>query len=153
MDALVSSGQVALSGLMGAVVAYLGAMLKDIVSSRSKIDAALLKKRTELYGKLWSATQVVSKWPPNEGLDAIGLRRYSECIANWYFDQGGLMLSRRSQVKYVELQKAIWAVIENTKQTEARPNPQEYDRIHAAGSALRTSMTRDIYSRRLAPYA
>jgi hypothetical protein len=138
-----------LSGLAGALVAYVGAILKDFVSARSKIDAGLLKKRTELYQELWSETKAVTKFPPSIGLQAQDLHRYRERLTAWYYGPGGLMLSRGSQRKYVALQEAIAAAIEAMEKHHFN---EDYKGLEKAGSALRTSLTDDIYSRRMAPY-
>ena len=138
-----------LSGLAGALVAYLGAILKDFVSARSKIDASLLKTRSELYQELWNETKVVSRFPPTTGLQAQDLHRYRDKLSKWYFGPGGLMLSRESQKRYVNLQEAISAVIKDMEKLQFN---EDYGKLQEAGSAMRTSLTNDIYSRRMAPY-
>jgi len=93
------------SSLVGALVAYVGAILKSRIDTRSKFDDALFEKRTEVYSKLWATTKEVPMWPKRKGIKYSDLKQYSERLNSWYYETGGIYMSRKSQDAYVALQK------------------------------------------------
>ena len=81
------------------------------------------------------------------------LEDFSEELRNWYFlDGGGMYLSRKAHEKgYIPLQEAITAALNRKGElTEEPVTPKEYDEIRELCSNLRTHLTEDILSRKLA---
>lgn len=96
-----------LSSFVGALVSYLGAWLKSALEMRSKIDEELLHKRTELYKDLWDKTRILPKWPREDNVSYEKLISFSTELREWYFNGGGLYLSRSAQRAYARVQDAI----------------------------------------------
>ena len=137
------------SSLVGALVAYLGALLKNKIDTRTKFDDSLFQKRTEAYSKLWKTTKEVPKWPKRQGVKYSDLKDYSEQLNCWYYEIGGIFMSRKSQRAYASLQEMIWNSMGNDLDKEI--DDAVYQSVCAAGSALRTELTNDLLSRRSAP--
>ncbi|MDH3645936.1 MAG: hypothetical protein OER80_04100 [Gammaproteobacteria bacterium] len=143
------------SSLVGALVSYIGAVIKNTLDTRSRINDSLLEKRTDQYKILWDKTRLLPKWPRDTSVTHEKLRKLSEGLRDWYFDGGGIYLSRKSQRLYASLQEVVAGVTGEEKTgnitSDEHDNNNEYDRIRKACSTLRTSMTDDLLSRRGAP--
>ena len=138
-------GTIIVSSVTGAVVAFVGAVLKNALDVRTKIDESLRSSRTPEYKTLWAKTRRLPKWPRADitygQLDA--LRRE---FRDWYFDGGGIYLSRQSQRRYASLQDLLATL--DYGDAEKGVEPPEYDAVRERCSALRTSLTDDLVSRR-----
>ena len=117
------------------------------------VDVDLRKRRIDVYTELWEKTKILSKWPRNPDVTYIALKDFSEALKEWYFEKGGMFLSRTTHNKaYIPLQEAIT----NTIKQKGGPiyegiTDEEYDRIRELCSNLRTHLTEDIISRKTAP--
>lgn len=152
---------VVVSSLVGGLVSYLGALWKSAVDFHGKVDDALLARRTRLYEALWSLTKRVPKWPPNERLRYGELRELSVEMQRWYFDEGGIYMSRATRAAYGAAQDTLSRVVEGAADGDpdrrvSHEGPAgyfggdggDYERVRASLSALRTAMTEDLLSRR-----
>lgn len=138
----------ALSGVVGAVTGFLAAFLKSALEERVKVDAELRGVRTPLYQEIWRRMALVPRWPRNDTLTYAELRAFSEWLRDWYFDGGGLYLSRESRERYGDLQDALQEVAEKDGQVTSGDRNADYERVQRACSALRGAMTDDLLSRR-----
>jgi hypothetical protein len=136
---------VVVSSVVGGVVAFVGAVAKNALDIRSKVDEQLRDLRRPAYEKLWRETALVPKWP-RAHVTHGQLAKFSEDLRNWYFETGGMWMSRQTQQRYASLQ--------NVLQSVTRDKPSElvddtgYDSVREACSRLRTAMTDDLVSRR-----
>jgi hypothetical protein len=144
-----------ISSLVGAFVSYLGAVIKNVLDTNRKINESLLEKRTESCQILWDKTRLLPSWPRDETVTYEKLKILSEELRDGYFDGGGIYLSRTSQKSYAALQKIITEVVKEKKEgaiaSDEKDENNEYDIIRKACSALRTSLTDDLLSRRGVP--
>jgi len=70
----------------------------------------------------------------------------------WYFQNGGIYLTERSREPYFDLKKAMQPVLDAAEcksQPDKEIDPQQLERIVAAGSTLRTVLSDDIGTKRL----
>lgn len=138
---------VIISGLVGAVVAYIGAILNDIVMTRSFVDKTLLNKRAELYKEAWKYTELLSNFC---GKDDVFIKQYekvSKDLHSWYFNIGGIYLSALSQRAFSNLQLALINVY-NHDIAEEVVSEKTKEKIRGLGSLFRTRLTDDLLSRR-----
>jgi hypothetical protein len=138
----------ALSGVVGAVTGFLAAFLRSALDVRVKVDDQLRRVRTPVYRKLWRETRIVPLWPPNEALTYGELQRLSERFREWYFEGGGIYLSRATQRRYQAVQRLLRSLAANDEGKRVDPDSEDYEALQAACSALRTAMTDDLLSRR-----
>jgi hypothetical protein len=76
-------------------------------------------------------------------------------LRKWYFDGGGLYLSRSAQKAYAKVQDAIWNLEtckDKNKDNDNLIEDDEYDVIRDRCSKLRTEITKDLLSRKAAPF-
>jgi len=132
-------------GLIGSAAGFLGAVLKDVLASRMKTDTELRELRTPVYKELWKLTEQLPKWPRPE-LDYDDLRRFSEHLKTWYFEKGGIYLSKRSHKRYGAVQDALVDALAH--EPKGKVPDRVYELIRVKCSALRTEMTEDLLSRR-----
>lgn len=142
----------------GAVVVALSAWLGKVWSERTlmsqkyagEIDLDLRKRRIEVYAELWKATSLLPKWPQDDSITYEQLRALSQDLRRWYYDTGGMYLSRSAHDEgYGPLQGAIASVT-----GEGRSGPlskQDYETVRKRCSALRSLLAADVESRRNSP--
>ena len=146
---------VLVSSFVGALVSFLGAWLKSALEMRSKIDEELLNKRTELYQDLWDKTKILPKWPRKDDVTYENLISFSTDLRKWYYDGGGLYLSRTAQKAFARVQDAIWNQTHCKDKDEKKDKlikAKEYDVIRIYCSRLRTEITNDLLSRKATPF-
>jgi hypothetical protein len=126
----------------------------------STVDLDLRAHRIKAYEALWKMTSVLPRWPRAKELTYRQLKEFSADMRVWYFEVGGLYLSERSMRSYNDLQEKIWSILDEIAEpdldrivqgSERRDLGSHYDSIRLKCSKLRTSLTSDVLSRRLAP--
>lgn len=98
------------AGGTGVIVAGLGAWLGKVWADRiaqaqklaGEIDLDLRKRRIDAYKELWTATAVLPKWPRAQGVTYESLLALSAAMRRWYFDGGGMYLSRTALANDIE---------------------------------------------------
>jgi hypothetical protein len=138
------------SALIGAVVSYLGAVLKNFIDIRSKVDESLRESRIPVYQVLWIKTSLLPKWPRSKDVTYEMLAQFSVDLRDWYFNQGGMLMSKRARSVYGDLQETIAKVLE--KDGRGQMCNTHYDEVRDVCSKLRTELTNDLLSRRSAPF-
>ena len=150
------------AGGTGVIIAGLSAWLGKVWANRiaeaqkqalkiaTKIDLDLRKRRIEVYKELWEATAILPKWPRAENVTYETLRKLSETLRAWYFEKGGMYLSRKTHENgYSPLQDALAELLK--QDLSSKLSEEHYDLIRKKCSTLRTSLTEDIESRREGP--
>lgn len=113
-------------------------------------DTDLRTRRIEAYRPLWLFTAKLPQWPRAE-LSCGDLLQLSRDLRDWYFNSGGLFLSRSAMRRYRLLQDALTAFAD--EDPRARLESDEYDEVRHLCSRLRTQLTNDVRSRREADQA
>lgn len=135
-----------MTGLLGLIVGYLGAVLKTRLEVSAQVDQQLRTARAEQYKAMWAMTAVLPKWPRRQDATFADLQALREGLRDWYFGGGGLYLSRSSFQRYSQLQDAL-GTLDFSKPQEMLPSGT-YDGIREKCSALRSGLTDDLLSRR-----
>jgi hypothetical protein len=124
---------------------------KQLLQSSVEIDLDLRKRRLDVYPEIWKITEKLPRWPRAEGVSYQDLRELSASLREWYFNKGGMFLSRDTHHRaYSPLQDAIadlWKQGKTGVLTE-----DDYEDIRNKCSTLRTFLASDILSRRQAPF-
>jgi hypothetical protein len=86
------------SATLGVVAGFLAKILLDRLTQANKrdidVDLDMRKRRLDVYAELWSATTLLPRWPRNENLTFEQLLELQITLKNWYFNKGGIYLSR-----------------------------------------------------------
>ena len=131
-----------LTFLLGGV---LGGFVQAIYNYKKEILSITWTKRFEEYKTIWQITGVLPKYP--EDLEISYKDLYNTCLnlKNWYFKNGGIILSKKSRVAYEELQKTLYSV--SSKQTDEKLTPEDYKYLREIFSSFRAELTNDLTSR------
>jgi hypothetical protein len=146
---MADASTVILSALVGAVVSYIGAVLKNFIDIRGKVDESLRETRIPVYKELWIKTGLLPKWSRSEDVTYERLAQFSSDLRDWYFNQGGMFLSKRARAAYGDLQDSIHSVL--SEEAKGRLSEHHYHQVRNMCSELRTELTNDLLSRRGAP--
>jgi hypothetical protein len=142
-------GQLLITSGVAVLAGFAGAYLKHLLDLRSKVDEGLRATRGPLYQELWKTTELLPEWPRDE-VRYGQLQDMSKQCRTWYFREGGMYLSGRSRELYSAVQDhlAPFFSVKLAPMPDAVIQDDTYDEIRAACSALRSSMTDDLLSRR-----
>ena len=131
--------------MVSGVVAIIVSVLASILSYRTKVDEGLRDKRLMLYKVLWKKTELLPKWPRRTDVTYEKLREFSEELQKWYFDEGGIFLSRQARKSYGKLQEGIGEIL--SLQPKGALSDPAYDEIRSRCGNLRLRLTDDLSSR------
>jgi hypothetical protein len=147
--AAISLSQAAVSAGIGAIVAFVGAAGKTFIDSRRSIDQSLRTRREPAYQRLWEMTRLFQAWPRAD-VTYADMRNLQSAITEWYYTDGGLVVSRSTQRAYSSVQENLataLSTVEDQNMTTAIPD-EDWQRVRDAFSRLRTALTDDLLSRR-----
>jgi hypothetical protein len=140
--------------IVAGLAAWLGKVWADRIAQSQKllqdIDLDLRKRRIEVYAELWKATALLPKWPKATGVTYEQLLQFSGALRTWYYEKGGMYLSRSThRDSYSPLQDTLAEILQDNK--SGLISDQHYESIRRRCSALRTALAGDIESRREGP--
>ena len=166
-DILTSIGGTAV--VVGGVAAWIGKLYADRAAARltashqkdlastsaslrlsATIDLDLRNHRLTAYKSLWQETSLLPRRPRATDVSYEELRKLRDRLRRWYFETGGIFLSRSAQRHgFVPLQDELCTALEGAPDG---PIPDEiYERIRKRCSRLRSHLARDIQSRKEGP--
>jgi len=127
----------------------LGAMIKNWYDYKAMVYRSLWEKRYETYKRMFSLTGILPLYPEKAKVTYEQLIKAGKEMRDWYFEEGGLLLTEQSRHFYFEVQRKIREVV-NTRTKESRSQyvTDDYDTMQQKFSDLRTEMTNDLMSRR-----
>ena len=88
------------------------ANLKVTQELQIEYDKDLRSRRVVQYPKLWSYMLPLAKYPEADPLAYNSLKMLSESLRDWYFGEGGLILSERTRESYFDLQDGFKIVMQ-----------------------------------------
>jgi len=143
------------TALIGAVFGLVSGFAAAILERRREVAKELIEIRRTAYAELWKKTGELPRWPRDRGYDYAALASLSTSFKTWYFETGGMYLSRDARERYGEMQNAISGVLERRTRGGVESVPPEgplseadYDAVLSRCSALRLELTDDLLSRR-----
>jgi hypothetical protein len=126
---------------------FLGGLIKSWLDYRSKVFSLLWDKRLDAYQDLVKLMARFPKWPRAEPVYS-DLLHMSTDLKNWYFDRGGILMSKSTRIAFENLQEHITRVYEDHKKNQTEKISNDYDGIVELCHLLRVEMTRDLLSRK-----
>jgi len=138
----------------GALAAWLGSVWKERISRNEaavmQIDIDLRLRRIEVYKPLWELTALLPRWPRNPEVTYEALLGFTEALRKWYFDGGGMYLSRTThKLGYYPLQQELERILGQGKTGQvSQDSPDDYGALRDRCSTLRSNLAADIASRR-----
>jgi hypothetical protein len=145
----------ALIGLVsGAILAYLGAVLKFRKDLEADYDKDLRNKRIEAYKDLWSHLQLLARYDRPKPLNRQTLEDLTIAMREWYFEVGGLYLSEEARKSYFDLKQTIKDFLDSDKYRGKKAlDIADEELILEKASLLRARLTKDVGTRKSSPIA
>jgi len=135
----------ALAGLVSGIVA---ASWRTGLGLAARYDADIRDKRLAAYAKLWSSLKGLDRRARPLSMTLGDALELLEQLTDWYHETGGLLMSRATQRKFADLQQLLVEATSTKAAAETELSTAMLSQLIAAVSALRTSTTQDILSRR-----
>lgn len=134
--------------LLGLLTAGVLRLINNWINVRAGVDEDLRTQRLEHYPALWSATEVVSRWP-RVALSHHALEDLHRTLRSWYYGSGGLFFSDHARARYGDVQELIAALLaaDDGEASDVLAT-RGYTDLMETASALRTSLTQDLDTRR-----
>ena len=139
------------SGVLSSALTYFSTRSKIRLDMRVEYDKSLHEKRLALYKDLWPKTEPLARFSPHCILTYNILKNVTEELRRWYFNEGGIYLSKRSRKPYFALKRELQRVLEDdhlVKQPDGPIDTKLRDAVLDAASRLRTSLADDVRARR-----
>ena len=131
--------------LLGAV---LGVLLKYLYDYKGMVHKELWTKRYETYKTLFSLTGILPQYPHKAEVTYEDLFKRSEAMRDWFFTEGGLLLSTKTRNKYFKVQRHIEFIIgDKGKEARLQNIGEDYEEARVIFSQLRRQMADDLMSR------
>lgn len=140
----------AITLVAGAVVSGVGTYLVARRTLAYEYDSDLRKRRIEAYTDLWKRLEPLAKYAARKQFSRKDADAFAESLRMWYFETGGLFLSKATRTDYFALQDLLvrldggWGWDEEDPETLTEA-AREYLRV--CGSRLRTGLTQDVGTR------
>ena len=126
---------------------FLGVVFKYWFDYRGMVYKELWTKRYDTYKRLFLLTGIMPQYPEHSKVTYKELFKRSEEMRDWFFEDGGLLLSAKTRNKYFKVQKSIQKVLESASAEKQREITIEYEGIRNLLSQLRRTMADDLMSR------
>ena len=140
-----------ISGAITAVITYFATLSKARLDLTLVYDKELRENRLEAYKELWKRLKPLARYSPETPLTHQIVKETSESMRDWYFDVGGIFLSRESREHYFALKQEMQNVIDHPELQKEKDRPLDakwIKRLHNQGKILRETLSNDIGTRR-----
>jgi len=140
------------AGLISAVITHFSTRAKIRLDLAAEYDKQLQESRLEVYKILWGMLEPLARYGRDKPVTHAVLRAISDQTRSWYFQKGGIYLTKRSRKPYFKWKEVMQPLLDDPN-LAAQPD-REIDKVRldatvAAGSALRTALSDDIGTKRL----
>ncbi|MDZ7309603.1 MAG: hypothetical protein ONB49_21450, partial [candidate division KSB1 bacterium] len=138
------------SSAITAVITYFVTLSKARVELSVEYDRELRKNRLATYQELWRIMKPLARYSPEQPLTPQLVKQTAAAMRDWYFDNGGIFLSRASRGPYFALKRKMQAIIDNPGLEGAADAPLPKALAHALlkrGHLLRAALSDDIGTR------
>ena len=140
------------SGAITAVVTYFATLSKARLDLAIVYDKELRDHRLAAYKQLWKLLKPLARYSPEAPVTYQIVKETSESMRDWYFDQGGIFLSRESRNPYFELKEMMQRIIDDQELQKEKDRLLDANRLqplHHQGTVLREALSNDIGTRQL----
>jgi hypothetical protein len=139
------------SGSFTAIVTYFATRSKIRLDLTAEYDKELRDKRREVYEKLWKLLKPLARFSREKQITYQIIKETSEKIRDWYYDTGGIYLSKESREPYFAFKKSMQKIIDN-KDLKEKPETAigevTLEKMLHQGTELRSSLSDDIGTRK-----
>ena len=135
-----------ITAIVAAILAAVGTYVTTRRNLQMQFDAHLRELRIGAYQDLWKRLKVLAKYGRTQELDRDQVQALGGDLSKWYFEIGGMFLSKPTRDDYFALQDAIERML--AMDSSGALSREEDDFLRLLSSRLRTGMTRDVGTRK-----
>jgi hypothetical protein len=139
------------AGLVSAVLTHISTRAKIRLDLAAEYDKKLQESRLAAYKDLWAMLEPLARYGRDQPVSQITLQDISAKTRAWYFQTGGIYLTKRSRKPYFAWKALMQPLLD--KPVETKPDgsipDQELEQVIEAASLLRTALSDDIGTKRL----
>ncbi|MBI5667400.1 MAG: hypothetical protein HZC41_05270 [Chloroflexi bacterium] len=118
---------------------------RSALTVNTQIDLDLRQRRVNDYTALWKITRLLPLYPKATDVTYARLKQMSETLRDWYFDGGGLFMTRAAKDSYFALQQTIKLILDQLSQDMTDIiSDKDYMDVRDKCSALRTALTQEL---------
>ncbi len=138
----------AIIGIIGALAGgAITATVSSWLAARARIAEELREQRLQPYREIWVQTALFSRWPRTDATNGH-VRRFHDDLRQWYYAEGGMLMSENARARYGHVQDVAEALVELERPDgEELAGDEHYEPLMEACSALRVALTEDLESR------
>ena len=143
------------SGLVSAVITFFVTRAKVRLDLTAEYDRKLRSERLDAYRELFKRLKPLARYSAEKPLTYKIIKETSEDLRDWYFDVGGIYLSKDSREPYFELKGLMQKIIDHEEFKEAPLDATTskhfkhlVKEVLEEGKLLREYLTKDIGTRR-----
>lgn len=140
----------AATAVLGVGASYFGLQWRIRKDLEAKYDASLRDLRLASYKRLWSHLKPLALFARSGYPTRSDLLAFAESLRDWYFDEGGLYMSKKARDAYFRLQRALRR-LQASDRWESEPtstlDKDSFEHLRRIGSRLRTLLTLDVGTR------
>lgn len=140
------------AGLISAVITHFSTRAKIRLDLAAEYDKQLQENRLEVYQILWGMLEPLSRYGRDKPVTHTVLRSISDQTRTWYFQKGGIYLTKRSRQPYFKWKEVMQLLLDDPNLAGQPDREIDKERLFptvAAGSVLRTALSDDIGTKRL----
>lgn len=144
-----------ISGAISAVITFFVTRSKVRLDLTAEYDRKLRSERLDAYRELFKRLKPLARYSAEKPLTYKIIRDTSEDLRDWYFDVGGIYLSKESRTPYFNLKGTMQKVIDTEEfksppLSETASNDFEclVEQVLQEGKLLREYLANDIGTRR-----
>jgi hypothetical protein len=133
-----------------AVFTYLATRSKIRLDLTAEYDKDLRTSRLKAYQDLWKLLEPLARYSRPGPVTYVVVKEVAEKMRIWYFEQGGIFLTKESYIPYFSLKEAMQNMIDDKHLKEDNTRELDEERLSTlltGASLLRKSLTEDIGSR------
>ena len=134
-----------------ALFTYLATRSKIRLDLTAEYDKDLRTSRLKAYQDLWKLLEPIARYSRPGPVTYVVVKKIAENMRIWYFQQGGIFLTKESKTPYFSLKKVMQNIIddENLREDNTGELDEKWlDMLLMGASLLRDSLTEDIGSRK-----
>lgn len=134
---------------LSSIVTYLATRWKIRLELEAEYDKELRGIRIKVYKNLWETLQPLARYSPPEPVTYNIIKDLSEEMRKWYFEEGGIYLSKRSRKPYFNLKESLQKITDNMEcEPDKQLDPKILEPVIKGGSELRGMLSWDVGTRR-----
>jgi hypothetical protein len=146
---LTITASLVLAGLT-ALFAYFRTRSRISLDLSAEYDKDLRTSRLQVYQELWKLLEPLARYSRPGPVTYQVVKDMAEKMRIWYFQQGGIFLTKGSYDPYFTLKKSLQDIIDDTPCIACKDAEIDKERLATLlieGNLLRSSLTEDIGSR------